>query len=174
MTDIKDIKAFCFDVDGVFTNGGVLCDLHGELYRTYDAKDGFALRMASMNGYHLGIITGGRSKSIVARFLTSGINEADIYLGSRNKEEELMDFCKAHDLKPSDVLFIGDDLPDLTIFNVCGVSACPSDAVNEVIEAADIVSSRPGGHGCIREILEMVMKAQGKWSFDVGLYKKLF
>ena len=85
MTDLKDIKAFAFDIDGVMTDGGILADLEGQLYRTFDAKDGFAVRMANMNGYPVAVITGARSQSVRARFSGNGIPPEDIYLGSRDK-----------------------------------------------------------------------------------------
>ena len=97
---LKGIKAFVFDVDGVFTDGGVLATSEGELYRTFDAKDGFAIRMASMRGYKLGVITGGRSESIPKRFLQCGIKPEDVYLGSRDKIEDFEDFCRKYDLLP--------------------------------------------------------------------------
>ena len=101
---LKGIKAFLFDVDGVFTNGGILADLNGELYRTFDAKDSFAIRMASMHGYRLGIITGGRSESIPKRFIQCGILPEDVYLGSRDKIEDFEDFCRKYDLIPEENL----------------------------------------------------------------------
>ena len=85
MTDLKDIKGFAFDIDGVMTDGGILADLEGQLYRTFDAKDGFAVRMASMNGFPVAVITGARSQSVRARFGGNGIPPEDIYLGSRDK-----------------------------------------------------------------------------------------
>jgi len=174
MMDFSKIKAFAFDIDGVFTNGGILCDLQGELYRTFDAKDGFAVRMAVMNGYPVAIITGGRSKSIAERFLTSGLPKEDIYLGSRIKMEEFDNFCRRHDLKAEDVMYIGDDIPDIDVIEACGLGVCPSDAVEEVKAAADWVSDCPGGRGCVRSAVESVMKAQGRWNFDQSKYKKLF
>ena len=174
MVDFADIRAFAFDVDGVFTNGGILCDTAGELYRTFDAKDGFAVRMAVMKGYPVGVITGGRSKSITARFLTSGVSEEDVYLGSRNKIEQLQDFCQRHYLNADQVLFIGDDIPDLDVIIAVGIGMCPADAVPEVKAAADIVSEYNGGHLCVRDAIEKVLKSQGHWEFDTMLYKKLF
>ena len=85
---LRNIKAFVFDVDGVFTDGGILADVNGELYRTFDSKDSMAVRMACMKGYHLGVISGGRSESIRQRFLTCGLDSDDIYLGSRSKIED--------------------------------------------------------------------------------------
>ena len=171
---LKKIKAFLFDVDGVFTDGGLHADLHGEFYRTFDSKDGFAVRMAVMHGYHMGIITGGRSESIRMRFLACGFKDEDIYLNARNKMIDFEDFCSKHDLKPEEVMYLGDDMPDIPVMMACGCGATPSDAVAEVLEIADYVSTKPGGSGCVRECLEMVMKAQGEWFLDVQVYEKKF
>lgn len=171
---LKRIKAFAFDVDGVLTDGGVLADLDGELYRTFDCKDGFALRMAYMHGYPLAIITGGRSESITARFRSCGIPAEDVYLGSRAKIEDFDDFCRRHALKYDEVMYFGDDLPDIPVIEVCGCGVCPFDAVDEVKEAADIVSDYPGGKGCARDAVQRVMRLQGTWNLDVQDYKSKF
>lgn len=174
MTDFKNIKAFTFDIDGVMTDGGILADLEGQLYRTFDAKDGFAVRMACMNGFPVGVITGGQSQSIRARFRSNGISPEDIYLGSRVKIDDFDDFCKRHNLKHDEVMYFGDDIPDIEVIRAAGIGVCPNDAAQEVKEAADIVSERPGGKGCVREYIEKAMKAQGRWNFDSALYKKAF
>lgn len=168
------IKAFAFDVDGVLTDGGILADLNGELYRVFDSKDGMAIRMAVMKGFHMAIITGGRSESIRKRFETCGIKAQDVYLGSRAKIEDFQDFCKRHGLMPEEVMYFGDDLPDIPVMQACGCGVCPSDAVDEVKAIADHISSKPGGKGCAREILQDVMQAQGKWQLDVYEYKRHF
>ena len=170
----SNIKAFVFDVDGVFTDGGILATPDGDLLRTFDAKDAFALRMAYMKGYCLGVITGGVSESIRKRFRTCGVSENDVYLGSRAKIEDLNDFCSRHSLTPDQVMYFGDDLPDIPVMLACGCGACPSDAVEEVISAADYISSRPGGKGCVRESLEKVMKMHGVWELEGDDYKKKF
>lgn len=175
MEDIlRNIKAFAFDVDGVFTDGGILADLNGELYRTFDAKDAFGVRMAAMQGYHLAVITGGRSESIRRRFRTCGIEIEDIYLGSRAKIEDFRDFCTRHGLRPDEVMYFGDDVPDIPVMVACGCGVCPADAVDEVKEIADYVSPKNGGKGCVRAAIEMVMRLQGKWELDVDNYKKMF
>ncbi len=174
MNKFHTIKAFAFDVDGVLTDGGILADLNGELYRTFDSKDGFALRMAYLKGYHLAIITGGRSESIRRRFTTCGIKPEDVYLGSRAKIEDFNDFCSRHGLKPEEVMYFGDDLPDIPVMVACGCGVCPSDAVDEVKALADLISTKPGGKGCARETIQAVMSAQGTWDFDVQAYKKHF
>ena len=171
---LKNIKAFVFDVDGVLTDGGLLADLHGEFYRTFDAKDGFALRMAMMHGYHLGIITGGRSESIKMRFIACGVKPEDVYLGSRDKMADFADFCTRNSLKPEEVMYFGDDLPDAPVMIACGCGVAPADAVEEVKEIADLVSTRTGGKGCARECIEKVMRLHGEWQLDVQDYKKKF
>ena len=171
---LQNIKAFVFDVDGVLTDGGLLADLQGEFYRTFDAKDGFALRMAMMHGYHLGIITGGRSESIKMRFIACGVKTEDIYLASRDKMEDFADFCKRNGLKAEEVMYFGDDLPDAPVMIACGCGVAPADAVEEVKEIADLVSTRPGGKGCARECIERVMRLHGEWQLDVQDYKKKF
>lgn len=173
-TRFSRIRAFAFDVDGVLTDGGILADLNGELYRTFDSKDGMAIRMAVMKGYHMAIITGGRSESIRMRFASCGIKPEDVYLGSRAKIEDFEDFCSRHGLEPDEVMYFGDDLPDMPVMTACGCGVCPSDAVDEVKEIADLISTRPGGKGCAREIIQMVLKEQGRWELDVQAYKRHF
>lgn len=174
MQDYGRIKAFAFDVDGVFTDGGIFCDLDGELFRTFNAKDGFAVRMATMRGYPVGIITGGKSRSISARFTTCGVDKSDIYLWSRIKTDDILDFCSRHGISPGEVLYIGDDIPDIEALKLCGIAVCPSDAAEEVKAVCDIVSEFPGGKGCVRSMIRDVMIAQGTWTFDSSLYKKLY
>lgn len=168
------IRAFAFDVDGVLTDGGILADLNGELYRTFDSKDGMAIRMAVMKGFHMAIITGGRSESIRKRFGSCGINPEDVYLGSRAKIEDFEDFCRRHGLEADEVMYFGDDLPDIPVMAACGCGVCPSDAVDEVKAIADLISTKPGGKGCAREIIQLVLKAKGMWELDVQAYKKHF
>lgn len=174
MTDLKDIKGFAFDIDGVMTDGGILADLEGQLYRTFDAKDGFAVRMASMNGYPVAVITGARSQSVRARYSGNGIPPEDIYLGSRDKVADFDDFCRRYGLERSQVMYFGDDVPDVPVILAAGIGVVPSDACIEAREAADIVSTFPGGKGCVRHHMEEVMRIQGHWNFDVQVYKNKF
>ena len=141
------IRAFAFDVDGVLTDGGILADLNGELYRVFDSKDSMAIRMAVMKGFHMAIITGGRSESIRQRFGSCGIKPEDVYLRSRAKIEDFEDFCQRHGLEPEEVMYFGDDLPDIPVMVACGCGVCPSDAVDEVKEIAGLISTKPGGKG---------------------------
>ncbi|MBQ1218551.1 MAG: HAD-IIIA family hydrolase [Bacteroidales bacterium] len=171
-TKLKDIKAFAFDVDGVFTDGSVLVMPDGDLLRTHDAKDGYGVRWAYLCGYHIGIITGAGSESVRKRF--EGIGVEHIYLKSRNKLPDFYDFCKKCNIEPHQVAFMGDDVPDIPILKVCGLAVCPSDAVEEVKEVCDFVSIRPGGKGAVRDLIEQVLKIQGKWEFDPELYEGKF
>ncbi len=172
--DWKRIKAFAFDVDGVLTDGKLISTESGELYRLFDSKDGFAFRMASMHGYYLAIITGGRSVSIRKRFQTCGIPDEDIYLGSRDKIKDFNKFCERHWLSPEEVIFVGDDIPDISVMRVAGIGACPSDAASEVQSVADFVSPHKGGQQCARSIIEKVMRLQDQWDLDVRLYEQKF
>ncbi|MGP1621496.1 MAG: KdsC family phosphatase [Candidatus Cryptobacteroides sp.] len=174
MIDFNKIKAFAFDIDGVMTDGGIQCDLEGQLYRIFDAKDAFAIRMAVMNGYPVGIITGGSSGSIRKRFLTVGLISENIYLGSRDKIKDFKDFCTKHSLKYEEVMYFGDDTPDVDVLKVSGIGVCPSDASEDAKNASDYISPFPGGKGCVRDALEKVLKIQGKWNFDVNIYERLF
>ena len=171
---LRNIKAIAFDIDGVMTDGGILAMPDGDLLRVFNAKDAFGVRMAKMNGLKTAIITGGSSLSIPRRFTTCGVDEEDIYMHSRIKINDFHDFCSRHGLDASEVMFFGDDLPDIAIMRECGLGVAPADAVQEVKDAAAFVSPFPGGKGCMRHAVEMVLKAQGRWVLDDALYKKLF
>lgn len=171
---IRKIKAFAFDVDGVLTDGGIFADLDGELYRTFDSKDAFAIRMAVMHGYGTCVITGGRSESIRKRMTTCGVEVNDVYLGSRRKIDDFNDYCSKHGYRPEEVMYFGDDLPDVPVMEACGIGVAPADAVQEAKDAADYVSPYLGGKLCVRYALETVMRAHGEWYLDVDDYHKKF
>lgn len=165
MTSIYEIKAFASDVDGVFTNGQVLGLPDGDLLRQYDSKDIFAVRTAVDNGYPFAIITGGYSKGLYYRFSSTGIPDEDIHQMAKNKLPVFMEFCKLHGLKPEEVVFFGDDIPDLECVKAAGIGVVPCDASKQLRDAADFVSPYPGGRFCIRHFIEMVLTAQSKWIF---------
>ena len=171
---LKKIRAFVFDVDGVLTDGKILAMGDGDLLRQFDAKDAFGLRMANMNGYHLGIITGGRSESIVKRVLSCGVPRENIYLGARDKMVDFRDFCRKNGLEAEEVMYFGDDIPDLAVVKACGCGVAPADAIPDLVAAADYVSPYGGGNGCVRHALEMVMRLQDRWQLDVDLYASRF
>ena len=170
----RSIKAVAFDIDGVLTDGGILALSDGDLLRIFDAKDSFGVRMAKMNGLHTAIITGGSSESIMKRFSVCGVDKEDIYLHSRIKIRDFNDFCQRHLLKPEDVMYFGDDLPDVAVLKACGIGVVPADAAQEAKDAADFISPFNGGHGCVRNTVELVLKAQGRWHLDDELYNKMY
>ena len=166
MTRFEDIRAFAFDIDGVFTDGLVLAMPDGDLLRQFNSKDCFAVRTAVDNGFPCAIITGGVSQSLLHRAHSLGIVDEHLYMMSKDKAEDLLHFCDREGLKPEQVAFVGDDIPDIPAMELAGLGVCPADAVAEVREAADFVSSFNGGRGCIRDLIESVLKAQGNWKFN--------
>ena len=159
---LHDIKAFVFDVDGVFTDGTVLVTESGDLLRAHHAKDGYAIRCAVNLGYPIGIITGGSSPTITKRFEMLGVT--DVYLFARTKMESFRHFCAKYGLDPSQVLYMGDDIPDLDVMHACGLPCCPADAAPEVRDAAQYISLYAGGKGCVRDVVEQTLRLHGKWN----------
>ena len=172
--NLSKIKAFVFDIDGVMTDGSVLCNTEAEPLRIYNEKDGHGLRMAALNGYTLAVITGGHTEAVRKRMTAYGVPYENVYLKARNKLKLLKDVCERFGLSAEEVLYMGDDIPDVAALKFAGVGAVPSDAVEEARQAADIVAPVGGGKGFVRWILELVMKAQGRWVFDVDKYEKMF
>lgn len=162
----KNIKAFAFDVDGVFTDGSVLALPNGDLLRTFNAKDCFAVRTAADNGYTVAIITGGCSESLIHRAKSLGIKKENLYMLSKNKIEDFDHFCKSNGLKREEVAFVGDDLPDIPVIKAAGLGVCPADAASDVKEVADYISPYPGGRLCIRDLVEKVLRPAGNWKFN--------
>lgn len=159
--DLTKIKAFVFDVDGVLASSKVVLHPSGDLMRTMNIKDGYAVFYAIRKEYIFCIISGGTSESVRNRFLKLGIT--DIYLGSHNKVRDFRDFLSKYDLEPENVLYMGDDLPDYEVMQMVGVPACPSDAVEEIKAISSYISDKAGGEGCVRDIIEQVLRLQGKW-----------
>lgn len=159
--DLKKIKAFAFDVDGVLSDPRVLLSAEGVLLRTMNTKDGYALQYAVKRGYPIAIITGGTTESVATRFSYLGIE--DIYLGSSNKVADFESFLKKYSLKSDEVLFMGDDLPDYKVMKICGVPCCPSDAVEEIKAVSVYISHISGGNGCVRDVIEQVLRLHGRW-----------
>ena len=174
MTDFSRFKAITFDVDGVMTDGGLLALPDGDLLRLYNAKDTFGIRMALMGGLQVAVITGGRSEAIVKRFTSCGVKPEYIYMNSRCKVKQFRQFCEASGLNPKDIIYVGDDIPDVELIKSCGFGVAPADACEEAKAAADMVSDFRGGHGCIRDLVEKVLKAQGRWTFDSEEYERKY
>jgi 3-deoxy-D-manno-octulosonate 8-phosphate phosphatase (KDO 8-P phosphatase) len=162
--NLKKVKAFIFDVDGVMTDGRILATEDGFFLRTFNIKDGYAIQHAVKNKYPIAIISGGKSSGILKRFETLGVK--DIYLGQSNKEEAFNQFLRKHQLEESDILYMGDDLPDYTLLKKVGFATCPADAAIDIKKICHYVSPIDGGKGCVRDIIEKTMKIQEKWWND--------
>lgn len=159
--ELLTVKAFIFDVDGVLSKDVLPLDQNGEPIRTTNVKDGFAIRNAINNGFPVAIISGGRTENIRKRYENIGVQH--IYLSVQNKEECFNDFIKMTGIKPSEIMYMGDDLPDYNVMSMIGIPTCPSDAVTEVKLISKYISDRCGGEGCVRDVIEQVLRAQGKW-----------
>ena len=166
---LPKIKTFIFDVDGVLTDGKILINSDGELIRSFDTKDGYAMKCALVKGFKIVIITGGRNEAVRERFKELGV--IDIYLGAHHKIDAYQDLMDNYDLNPEEILYIGDDIPDIPVMEKVGLGCCPADAASDVKAMADYVSHKKGGEGCVRELIEQVLRVQGKWSLDIGAGK---
>lgn len=162
-TKLRNITTFCFDVDGVFTDGIVILAKNGDQWRTANVRDGYAVQLAIKKGYRIAIITGGRSEEVRKRF--EGLGVTDVFLGSSNKVHVFEDYLRTHGLRHEEVCYMGDDIPDYRVMKDVGLAVCPNDAAPEIRDICAYVSPKKGGEGCVRDILEQTMKVQGKW-FD--------
>ena len=161
---LNKITTFVFDVDGVLTNGKILVTTEGEMYREMNTRDGFALKYALLKGFNICIISGGTNQGVKKRLENLGVNK--VYLGIHEKDIALDDFINTYNINPEEVLYMGDDVPDMPVMEKVGVATCPQDAVPDVKRIADYVSHKNGGDGCVREIVEQVMRVQNKWMFS--------
>lgn len=158
---LQQINTFIFDVDGVLTDGTLTITTSGEMHRTMHTKDGFALKTAVDSGFNVCIISGGTDEGVRKRLRGLGIT--DIYLGTHNKDEVMDKYLDVNDIDRDHVLFMGDDIPDLYVMQNIALPCCPQDAVPEIKEISRYVSHKNGGKGCVRDIIEQVLKVQGKW-----------
>lgn len=163
-TKLAHIKALAFDVDGVFTDGTVQLLPGHEPIRTFHSKDGYAIQVAARQGYQLAVITGGKSETVKERLKTLGIQ--DVWLGARHKIEAYEEWLAMYDLRDEEVLYMGDDLPDTEVLQRAGLSCCPHDSAPEIRAIVDYISPLDGGKGCVREVIEQVLRAQSKWNLE--------
>ncbi|MCK0157080.1 HAD hydrolase family protein [Cellulophaga sp. F20128] len=160
---LHTITTFVFDVDGVFTDNSILITESGELLRKMSVKDGYALKTAIDKGFNVCIISGGTSEGVRARF--KGLGVTDIYLGAHHKTIQLNEYLNNKNIAAENVLYMGDDLPDIPPMELIGMPTCPQNAVAEVKNISKYISHKNGGDGCVRDVIEQVLKVQGKW-FD--------
>ena len=158
---LNDIDTFIFDVDGVLTDSSVHVSQTGEMLRIMNIRDGFAMKAAIESGYNVCIISGGNNEGVRIRLRNLGIT--DIHLASPNKVETFMEYTELYNIKPEKVLYMGDDIPDYHVMKLVGMPTCPQDAVAEIKAISKYISHKNGGKGAVREVIEQVMKVQGKW-----------
>lgn len=158
---MNDITTFIFDVDGVLTDSTVHVTQSGEMLRTMNIRDGFAMKAAVESGYHVCIISGGSSEGVRIRLRNLGIN--DIYLACPSKTDTFKEYTELYNINPEQVLYMGDDIPDYHVMQLVGLPACPKDSSPEIREVSAYISHKDGGKGAVRDVIEQVMKVQGKW-----------
>ncbi len=159
----KPITTFIFDIDGVLTDGTILVLENGLQARRMNIKDGFSLQMAIKKGYRVMIVSGGNSPQVANRLENLGVH--DVNMSVLNKKSFVADYMAKNNLAKEQVLFMGDDLPDLVVMSIVGLPCCPADAVNEVKEAVLYISPVKGGDACVRDVIEKVLKLNGHWNY---------
>ena len=159
--DLQKIKAVVFDVDGVLSASTIQMDGKGEPVRTINIKDGYAIQLAVKHGIRLAIMTGGHNENIRFRYEYLGVK--DVYINCSMKIRTWEEFLSKYDLHEEEIIYVGDDIPDYEVMKRAGCPCCPKDACTEIKEISTYVSDYEGGHGVARDILEQVLKAQGKW-----------
>ena len=167
-TLLKNINTFIFDYDGVLSDGSIITLDDGEAYRTTNVKDGYALQLAVKKGYRVAVISGAKANGMLNRLTALQIK--DIFLGIENKAEVFENYLKSNDIKTDQVLFMGDDIPDYEVMLKAGISTCPADAAEEIRKVSNYISAFSGGKGCVRDVIEQVLKIQGKWMNDDGYH----
>ncbi|MCB9015674.1 MAG: HAD-IIIA family hydrolase [Lentimicrobiaceae bacterium] len=158
---LSGITTFIFDYDGVLTNGVILITNSGDQLRTGHVKDGYALQLAVKSGYRIAVISGGYSESM--RHRCNALKLTDVFLGVENKLEVFDKYISENGLNTDEVLYMGDDIPDYHVMKKVGMPVCPADAAQEIRDICSYISHFNGGEGCVRDVIEQVMKVQGKW-----------
>ncbi|MFD2871411.1 KdsC family phosphatase [Mucilaginibacter ximonensis] len=161
LSKLKDITTFIFDVDGVLTDGSVFVTETGEQSRAFNIKDGYALQLAVKCGYNVCAISGSRSKTSIYRLNSLGIK--DVFIGAHDKVSRFKDYLESKHILPANVLYMGDDIPDLAVMKLVGLAVCPSDACQEIKAVSQYISPLGGGKGAARDIIEKVLKVQDNW-----------
>jgi len=165
LSKLKDITTFIFDVDGVLTDGSVFVTETGEQSRAFNIKDGYALQLAVKCGYNVCAISGSRSKTAIYRLNSLGIT--DVFMGAQIKADKFKIYLEGKmegkSILAANVLYMGDDIPDLAVMKLAGLPVCPADAVEEIKAVSAYISPYAGGKGAARDIIEKVLKIQDKW-----------
>ena len=157
----KPIRHFIFDIDGVLTDGTLIISADGTMLRSMDIKDGYAIQLAIKKGFSVSIISGAKGEAIQKRFL--GLGVANVHLGIENKIRKFEEIIEEKSLELSHILYMGDDMPDLDIMKRVALPCCPADACPEIKEVSRYISPVSGGKGCVRDVIEKVLKLNGVW-----------
>ena len=158
---LPKITTLIFDVDGVLTDGSVTIMPNGDQLRSFSSKDTFAIQLAVKNGLRVCVITGGSSEAVKNALLRLGVK--DVYLKVKNKIDCYDDIKVMYDLEDNEIMYMGDDLPDYEVMKNVGIPACPKNAAREILDIAKYISDTDGGKGCVRDIIEKVLRAKGLW-----------
>ncbi|MET0634911.1 MAG: HAD hydrolase family protein [Chitinophagaceae bacterium] len=163
----KPITTFVFDMDGVLTDGKVLVLENGLQARIMSIRDGYAIQLAVKKGYHVSIVSGADSAPVTDRLQKLGVTE--IYMAVRDKGSFIRDYCRDRSIPREQLLFMGDDMPDLPVAGMAGLFCCPADAIEEIRAVAGYISPVAGGNGCVRDVIEQVLKLNGHWTGDTSI-----
>lgn len=167
LQQFKRITTFIFDIDGVLTDGTVLVLENGLQARRMSIKDGFALQLAVKCGYRVAVVSGSTPSPVIDRLHKLGIQ--DVYMSVLDKKTLVEEYMTSNRLATEEVLYMGDDLPDLPAMSSVGLPTCPADAANEIKEAAHYISPANGGFGCARDVIEQVLRLNDHWKYHAGV-----
>lgn len=170
LKSFKNINTFVLDVDGVLTNGSLLLLDDGQMARQMNIKDGYALQLAIKKGYHILVISGGSSEAVKLRLQRLGVVE--VFMNVSDKRSVLIEYTSKYSLKWEQLLYMGDDIPDLVPMQLAGLPCCPADAVPEIKKVSHYLSPFNGGCGCVRDVIEKVLKLNGHWDIDSSVASK--
>lgn len=159
------IRTFVFDVDGVLTDGSLLATEEGHLLRRMNIRDGYALQLAIKKGYQVWIISGGKSEAVRSRLNKLGVTE--VHLAVQDKKQLLQHLATTTNTPYDSILYMGDDIPDYAVMQYCGMPTCPADAVAEIRQVSKYISPLTGGSGCVRDVIEKVLKLNKDWDLPV-------
>ena len=170
LEQFRQIRTFVFDVDGVLTDGTLLVLDDGQMVRRMNIKDGYALQLALKRGYRVVIISGGTSEAVRDRLNKLGVK--DVFLKVENKKEKLMEYLTQYKVDLNEVLFMGDDIPDYFVMQMVGLACAPADAAPEIRQICNYISPLNGGYGCVRDVIEKVLKLNNDWPMDTSVPSK--
>lgn len=166
--DLSKIKTVVFDVDGVLSRQTITLSSTGEPLRTVNIKDGYAIQLAQKVGLRIAILTGGNTEAIRKRY--AGLGVEDIFMGCAVKVKTYEEFLQKYGIKHEEVIYVGDDIPDYEVMRLCGCPCCPADACSDIKDISLYISSRNGGDGVGRDVVEQVLRDQGKWLSDAKAF----